>query len=152
MIMADSIPDGLTALEYARGLLESIGWPNRGNLELMADCITAISISKKLNLVQAYKYLIRAIKLGKEQGQDITRMWFQGGEYMNIRPKKDKIPLYKGPTKEELAAFEAHRQTPEYKEAQAKWEAAWRKLAGDQKFQTKREKATDGETTNKVLP
>ena len=37
-------PEGLHELEYARHLLEEVlGWPAKGNIELVADCIRAIS-------------------------------------------------------------------------------------------------------------
>jgi quinol monooxygenase YgiN len=40
------------------------------------------------------------------------------------------MPWYKPQSPEERAAFEAHKQTPEYKTAQQELERAWAKLAG----------------------
>jgi hypothetical protein len=90
--LQDGIPNDLTELEYARHILEfSLGWPSKGNLEMMADCITAVSKAKRLTLVQAYKYLVRSVELAKEQGIKVDRFWFQGGEYVNVRPKPKSV-------------------------------------------------------------
>jgi hypothetical protein len=128
-----SIPEGLHELEYARHILEEIlGWPAKGNLELIGDCIRAVSISRKLTLVQAHAYLLRAIRLAKEQQISVDKFFFQDGKYTEIRPTRvseSRLPWFKPPT-EERAALEAHKQTAEYREAQQELERAWAKLAG----------------------
>jgi hypothetical protein len=126
-------PEGLHELEYARHILEEVlGWPAKGNLELVGDCIRAISISRKLSLLRAHAYLLRAIKLAREQQIPVDKFFFQDGKYTDVRPAKESagIPFYKPQSLEERAAFEAHKQTPEYKTAQQELERAWAKLAG----------------------
>ncbi len=84
----DDVPEDFTELEYARSLLENTcGWPAKGNLEMIADCITAVSKAKRLTLPKAYKYIVRAVELAKQQGIKVDRFFFQGGEYMNVRPR-----------------------------------------------------------------
>jgi len=126
-------PEGLHELEYARNILEEIlGWPAKGNLELLGDCIRAISISRKLTLCRAHAYLLRAIKLAKEQQIPVDKFFFQDGKYTDVRPAKESagMPWHRRESPEEKAAFEAHKQTPEYKAAQQELERAWAKLAG----------------------
>jgi len=130
-----SIPEGLHELEYARHILEEVlAWPAiKGNLELIGGCIRSISKAKQLSLLKAHGYLTRAIDLAKKQSIPVDRFFFQDGAYMEIRPVKltaSGIPWYKPQSPEEKAAFEAHKQTPEYKAAQQELERAWAKLAG----------------------
>lgn len=74
-------------MQYGLHILEfELGWPSKGNSELMADCLAAIGKTKKLSNVQAYKYMLRAIKLAKEQGVTVDRMFFMNGEYAQMRP------------------------------------------------------------------
>lgn len=138
--MTDSIPDGLSELEYARHLCEEIlAWPARGNLELLGDCIRSLSISKKLTMKRAYQYLARAVKLAKQQGIAVDHFFFSNGVYTEIKPEKStKVPWFKSPSKEELAALEAHRETPEFKQAQQEMEALLKRLCALPKFQTSR--------------
>jgi hypothetical protein len=127
---AMDVPDGLHELSYARNILEEVlGWPAKGNLELIGDCIRSISLSRKLSLVQAHAYLLRAIKLAKEQQFAVDKFFFQDGKYTEVRPAKvtNGIPWFKP---EDRAAFEAHKLTPEYKESQREYEEAWAKMAG----------------------
>lgn len=91
------IPQDMTSLEYARHLLEfDLGWPCKGNLEMIADCLTSVSKAKNLALPRALIYLERAVKLAKAQEVKIDRFFFQNGEYTNIRPsRKDPRDDYK---------------------------------------------------------
>ena len=94
----EEIPKDLTELEYARHILENtLGWPAKGNLETVADCIRSISRCKRLPTWQAYKYLVRAVTLATEQGVLVSKFWLQDGEYMRIRPtekeRKDRYDL-----------------------------------------------------------
>jgi hypothetical protein len=81
------VPEGLHPMQYGLAILEQeLGWPAKGNCELMADCLTAIQKSKRLSETQAYKYMVRAIKLAKEQGVTVDRMFFMNGVYTHMRP------------------------------------------------------------------
>lgn len=83
-------PAGLSQLEYARHLLEEVlGWPSKGNLELVADCLTSISKAKHLSLVQSHAYMQRALRLAREQGVAVDQFFFRQGSYMEIRPKEN---------------------------------------------------------------
>jgi hypothetical protein len=85
--MNDEIPEGLHVMQYGLHLLEfTLGWPAKNNQELMADCLTSIVKAKRLSEVQAYRYMLRAIGLAKDQGIAIDRIWFMNGEYANVRP------------------------------------------------------------------
>jgi hypothetical protein len=121
-------PEGLTELEYAKGILDSLGWPMRGNVELVADCIAAISRSRKLTLVQGYKYLVRAIKLATDQGTTVDRMFFMNGQYTSVRPEvKAAMKLY------EPIDWEKTRQeqdTPEFKAASERARTLLARIAG----------------------
>lgn len=115
----ETVPKDLTALEYARHILEfELCWPSKSNIEMIADCITSISKGKGLPLVKAYKYLARAILLAKEQSITVDRMFFLNGDYMNIRPPKPLRNDYEKVSEEEYARMkadrEAYHQTPEY--------------------------------------
>jgi hypothetical protein len=92
VVSSNEVPKGLTALEYSRHILEfELCWPAKSNIELIADCITAISKGKGLPLDKAYKYLARAICLAKEQSIKPDRMFFLNGDYMHIRPVVDDV-------------------------------------------------------------
>jgi hypothetical protein len=131
-----SIPEGLHEFEYARNILEEVlAWPAiKSNLELIGGCIRSISKAKQLSFAKAHGYLTRAIDLAKKQAIPVDRFFFQDGVYMEIRPPKPNasggVPWFKRSTLEERAAFEAHKQTTGYREAQQELETAWAKLAG----------------------
>jgi len=94
-------PDGFHSLNYARHLIEeSIGWPVKGNLEMVAECLTSISKTKGLSLHRAHDYMARAIRLAKEQGVKVDHYFFQKGVYMEMRPK----PVDRYKHEEHLAA------------------------------------------------
>jgi hypothetical protein len=133
----DEVPEGLHAMQYACHILEEIlGWPLKGNQEMMADCIKAIGKSRRLTDKKAYLYLVRAIQLAKEQGIPVNHFFFSNGEYTEVRPepKNTGIPYFKRETPEERAALEAHKQTAEYKQALANLAAALERLAGKVKM------------------
>lgn len=121
------VPEGLTELEYAKGLLSDLGWPMRGNIELIADCIGAVARSRKLSSVQGYKYLTRAVKLAKEQGIDVNRMFFMNGDYMNVRPRKPSGSDYSPP---DWKAVKAHQSSPEFDQAWSELVAATSRIFG----------------------
>lgn len=120
-------PKDLTALEYARHILEEVlGWPAKGNLEMMADCITSVSKSRKIPLVKAHGYMQRAIELAKKQGVPVDKWFFMEGVYTTIRPEaKNVLPLYKPIDRK---ALEEHQKTPEYQEALAEFRACFKEI------------------------
>lgn len=118
------VPEGLHNTQYSIHLLQEIlGWPAKGNIELMADCLTAIQKAKRLNEVQAYKYMVRAIHLAKEQGVKVDRLWLMGGEYMNVRPIKESRNEY---MPIDWKAVKEHQNSPEFNAA---WEELRQKCA-----------------------
>lgn len=127
----DFPPDDLHPLQYGRAILEEgLGWPaTKPNLELVAECIVALEKSRRLTSVKAYKYLLRAITLAKEQGITVDHYFFTEGKYTVVRPEKPNngIPLYKPIDKEALAREQA---TPEWQAANAQARATLAKLAG----------------------
>lgn len=135
-----NIPEGLHELEYARHFLEEmLGWPAKGNLELMGDCLRSIAKSRSLTLKQSYSYLLRAVTLAKKQQITVDKFFFQDGKYTEVRPEKASvIQTYVKDTPSEKAAFEAHKKTDEYKEAVLLLEDTFKKLREDPKFVTKR--------------
>lgn len=135
VLMPDA-PDGLHALEYARHILEEeLGWPAKGNHELLADCVTSVSKSRNLPLVKAHAYLSRAIRLAKEQGIEINRLWFMDGAYMNVRPMRRDNGYQKDSTAER-AALVAEQATPEWQELSRKARETLAKLAGKVKMES----------------
>jgi hypothetical protein len=122
-------PGDLHELEYARHILEEVlGWPAKSNLEVMADCLRSIGKSRHLTPVQSYKYLLRAIKLAKEQGITVDRFFFMEGKYTEVRPEKpDTAPQY---TPIDRLAVEKEQSTPEWQAASAQLRAMLAKIAG----------------------
>lgn len=125
-------PDGLHELEYARHILEEVlGWPAKGNIEMMGDCLRSISKSRRITPVKAHAYMVRAIGLARKQQVEVNHFFFQSGGYTEMRPEKENrgIPEWKGlMTPEEEKALAEHKLTPEYKEAQQELESALERL------------------------
>lgn len=105
-------PDNLHRMQYAVHILEEVlCWPSKGNAELVADCLLALSKGKKLSDKQAHDYMVRAISLAKEQSFEINRFWFQGGEYTLMRPTHRESKAEVSPismTEGEIALMEAY--------------------------------------------
>lgn len=113
------VPEGLHDVQYALHLLQEVlAWPAKTNIELIADCLTAIQKSKRLSAVQAYKYLVRAIGIAKEQGIKVDRMFFMNGEYTTVRPHKEEREKY---VKTDWEAVRKHQSSPEF-------DAAWKEM------------------------
>jgi hypothetical protein len=128
--MTDDVPDGVTELEYGRFILENIlGWPAKNNLEMMADCLRSIGKSRRLTPVQSHKYMVRAIKLAKEQGIPVNHYFFTEGKYTEVRPQKENtaLPLYK---RIDRKALDREQSTPEWQAANAELRAVFAKWAG----------------------
>lgn len=127
--MTGEVPSGLHELEYSRHILEEIlGWPAKSNLEMMADCLRSIEKSRHLGPAQSCKYMLRAIKLAKEQGIPVDRFFFLEGKYTEVRPEKPvDVPQY---TKIDWKAVEREQATPEWLAARDQLRAAFAKLAG----------------------
>jgi hypothetical protein len=85
------VPEGLHEMQYATNILENVlGWPAvKSHLELLAACLTSIGKSRRWTNSQAYRYLVRAITLAKEQKIDITTWWFKEAEYLHVRPQSN---------------------------------------------------------------
>jgi hypothetical protein len=129
---AMSTPEGLSDVEYARHILEEIlGFPCKGNIDLMADCLRSIGKAKSLNPAKAHGYMVRAIRLAREQGIATDRMWFMSGEYMHMRPRKTSAEYgQKGLTEKEKAEIIAEQATPEWAEMSNQGRALLAKIAG----------------------
>lgn len=123
-------PAGFSELEYARKLCEDVmGWPSKGNLELVGDCIRSIAKAKRLTLEKAYGYLARAVKLAREQGMEVNHFFFANGEYMNVRPVRE-LGGFRRTTEQEKAALIAEQSTPEWQELSRRARETLAKLAG----------------------
>lgn len=121
-------PENLHRLQYAQHILEEVlGWPAKGNVELVADCVLSISKVRHLSLQKAHDYMARAIKLAREQQIEIDRFWFMEGQYLNIRPESKTALPYK---KLDRAATEAEQNTPEFLELSNLARKKLRELAG----------------------
>lgn len=131
--MTTDIPPSLHELEYARYILEEVlAWPAKSNLEMMGDCLRSIGKSKKLKPEQACWYMLRAIKLAREQGLTLDRLFFLDGRYTAVRPEKQSgVPLY---TPIDRAAVDREQATPEWQELNAKLRATLAKIAGRKKI------------------
>jgi len=78
--------------ELAEKLLErELGWPRNGNVAMLAECIRSLSRTKKISHENAYQYLVRAVKLAKEQGIEVNHFFFQDGKYTAVRPAPKPI-------------------------------------------------------------
>src|SRR5690242_19762962 len=110
--MTTDVPNDLHDLEYARHILEEIlGWPAKGNLEMMADCLRSIGKSRKLTPVKAHAYMLRAIRLAKEQGIPVDRFFFMEGRYTDVRPEKQNgLPEYSPIDREALIREQASQE------------------------------------------
>lgn len=126
-------PEGLTELEYARHILEEVlGWPAKGNIEMMGDCIRSISKSRKISLVKAHSYMQRAIQLARKQGVTIDKWFFMEGVYTTIRPEpKNVLPLHEPIDWE---AVQKEQATPEFKALEQQFRDLLEKLGKRTKF------------------
>ena len=131
-IANDDTPDGLHRMQYAAHILEELcGMPSKGNQEIVADCILALSKSKKLSIKQAHDYLARAVKLAGEQGVIVNRFFFTDALYLSMRPVKDGLPEYDRKKAKELKeATEREQSTPEFQELSRIAREKLRELAG----------------------
>ena len=128
--MSENIPQGLTALEYSRHIIEfELCWPAKSNVEMIADCISSISKGKKLPLEKAYKYLARAISLAKEQSITVDRLFFLNGDYMNVRPNKKLSGPYVDYKRIDRTGLDEHQASPEYQQTIAEFRAKLKEIA-----------------------
>lgn len=85
--MKEETPDDLHELQYARHILEEVlGWPSKGNLEMVGDCLRSLMKAKRLTGKKAHGYMVRAIKLAQDEGRIIDHFFFSNGIYTQIRP------------------------------------------------------------------
>jgi hypothetical protein len=95
---------------------------------MMADCLRSIEKSRKLTPVKAHAYMLRAIRLAKQQGTAVDRFFFMEGKYTDVRPEKPNgLPFYSPIDRE---ALEKEQSTPEWQAANARLRARLAKLAG----------------------
>lgn len=124
----DRAPRDLHELNYARRILEECGMPCKSNLELVADCITALRVKLKCSNVEAARWLWRRVKHGQELKMKINGHWFRDGEYNSV-PMGDTervrayVPI-------DWEAVKKEQNTPEWQEANIQLRAALAKLAG----------------------
>lgn len=126
---ADEIPDDLHPMQYATEILEcQLGWPLKTNGELMADCIKSIQRAKSLTAKQAHAYITRAIKLAKEQGIEVNRLFFMNGDYVNVRPavKESMRPWQRI----DWEKTRQEQETPEFKAASERARTLLARIAG----------------------
>jgi hypothetical protein len=87
-------PDGLHELEYARHVLEEVlGWPAKGNIEMMGDCLRSIAKSRQLTNKKAHGYIVRAIMLARDQQVKVDHFFFQSGGYTAMKPTRPLNPV-----------------------------------------------------------
>lgn len=80
------------AVNYAKWILEMelslAAMHGRYYVELLTDTITAVSKSRRWSVHQAYKHLVRAVRLAKEQGIPVEMpVFFRDGLFDQMRPK-----------------------------------------------------------------
>jgi hypothetical protein len=112
------IPQDLHQLNYAARILEDLGLPRKGNLELVADCIESIAKQRRFALFEAFEWLSEKSLAAQSLGQKIDRWWFQNGDYHKVA---GRAPTFKGtyvPIDKEATAKE--QSTPEFEEASQK--------------------------------
>ena len=104
------IPQDFHQLNYSRKILDDLGLPAKGNLELVADCIEAFAKSKRIPLHEAYAFIWERCERATKRGTLIDRWWFQNGTYRDVeidpvfRPTFQKVDPVK--TKEEQESKE----------------------------------------------
>lgn len=108
----DVTPDKLHEVQYSAHILsEILAWPAKGNIELLADCLISLMKAKRLSGQQAHDYMVRAIRLAKEQGIKVDRMFFMNGEYVNVRPPRTEgLSTHKPVSDEEWNQAQASRK------------------------------------------
>ena len=127
-------PEGLHRREYALHIIESLCWPRKTNLEMFADCLESLCSErgKKLTPKQAHDYMMRAIRLAKEQCVKVDHFFFSSGEYMNMRPAKpDAMPtIDRKKLAEQKAATAREQASPEWQALSEQARQKWREIAG----------------------
>jgi len=116
--LPEEVPQDLHELNYARKILDDLGLPAKGNLELVADCISALAKQKRQPLYEAYKFISRVALLAQGRGVKVDRWWFQNGDYHRVEAsapdfKGTFVPIDKKRTEEE-------QSSPEWQETNAK--------------------------------
>lgn len=130
--MNDDTPDGLHRMQYAAHILEELcGMPSKGNQEIVADCILALSKSKKLSIKQAHDYLARAVRLAQEQGIIVNRFFFTDALYLSMRPVTNGVPeVDRKKLAEQKAATAREQASPEWQALSEQARQKWREIAG----------------------
>lgn len=123
----DEVPQDLHALNYSRRILDDLGLPAKGNLELVADCIDARAKQTRKPGWEAFKFIHRMAMIAQERGTKVDRWWFQNGDYLRIESRE---PAFKGtfePIDKKRTAEE--QATPEWQETNDKLRALLKDIA-----------------------
>jgi hypothetical protein len=78
----EKAPFGLHARQYALMVCQELRWPKSGNVDLVGECIVALSSEGNAHF--GFVKLMEAITLAKEQGMKVDRWFFQDGKYNNF--------------------------------------------------------------------
>lgn len=81
-------PEGIHALGYARGICDQLGLPCKGNLEVIADSITAVARLHELSPKGSYIFLLGHAKDSLARGEAVDRWWFQDAKWRNRNGKQ----------------------------------------------------------------
>jgi len=89
MTLAD-VPSGLAPMQYAAWMCENtLGIPAKGNVQVIAESIEAISKNKLFRgreeaIRDAFFWLNRRAEVAKSQGERINNLWFMQGSYWEV--------------------------------------------------------------------
>lgn len=124
----DQVPQDLHELNYSRKILDDLGLPAKGNLELVADCIAARAKQVRQPMWEAYKFIHRMAVLAQERGTKVDRWWFQNGDYLHTEIAKE-TPFKGSFQKVDREATDREQATPEWEEANQKLRGLLKQIA-----------------------
>jgi len=111
------IPEDFHQLNYSRKILDDLGLPAKGNLELVADCIEAFAKSKRIPLHEAYAFIWERCEKATKRGVLIDRWWFQNGTYRDMVIEPSFRPTFQ---RVDPVKTKAEQETPEWLAASLK--------------------------------
>ena len=89
-------PEGLTTIEYARMMLESLGLPATGNIHLVADAIGADAKKRALPESQAFDQILAAAVKDQNEGVEINRFYWTDAKFRrNSHAQKNAQGCYR---------------------------------------------------------
>jgi hypothetical protein len=83
----NSIPQGLSEVEYARRFLGDVGLPEKGNVFVAADAIKALSKSQGLSLVSSFVHIRAKAFDDRDRGVAVDHLWILNGRYNQPSPR-----------------------------------------------------------------